>query len=196
MLFSRSLLKKNPGATIISDVKASDSLFEDIAAHGGVPLMWTTGHSLVKKKMKESGALLAGEMSGHIFFADHYYGFDDALYAAIRLLNIVELLDKPLSEVHASLPRYFATQEIRIQCSEDRKFEIIEEVKERLKKETSVDVFDLDGVRVKTNKGWWLLRASNTQDKLVYRCEARKEEDLPEIIKLVIDQLSLSGLNL
>ena len=195
MLFARDMLGNRPGSIVISDVKTSDAVFKDVRAHGGKPLMWKTGHSLIKKKMKETGALLAGEMSGHVFFADQYYGFDDGLYAAIRLLNIVEALDGPFSEAVHSLPHYSATPEIRIQCDDDRKFDVIQEIKERLLEDGMVEIFDLDGLRIKTDTGWWLVRASNTQDMLICRCEARKEEDLDDLIEDLKIQLEMSEVN-
>jgi phosphomannomutase len=195
MLFARDLLKNNFGAMIISDVKSSDAIFEDVQSHGGKPLMWKTGHSLIKEKMKETGALLAGEMSGHFFFSDQYYGFDDALYAAIRLLNILEKQGQSMSNLVAALPRYASTPEMRLQCSEERKFEVIEEIKERLGEDSSLEICDLDGVRVKNSKGWWLVRASNTQDMLVCRCEARKQEDLSSLLETLRRYLRLSGIS-
>lgn len=195
MLFARDVLRNAPGSMVISDVKTSDAVFKDVRAHGGKPLMWKTGHSLIKKKMKENGALLAGEMSGHVFFADKYYGFDDGLYAAIRLVNIAEALNSPLSVEVGSLPRYSATPEIRIQCDDERKFDVIQEIKERLLEEGMFEIFDLDGLRVKTDIGWWLVRASNTQDMLICRCEARKEEDLEDLIEDLKFQLELSGVS-
>lgn len=194
MLVARDLLKHHFGAMVISDVKASEAVFEDVQSHGGKPLMWKTGHSFIKQKMKETGALLAGEMSGHFFFADHYYGFDDALYAAIRFLNIVGALDCSLAMDLVSLPSYATSPEMRIQCADDRKFEVIKEIKEHLEEDPSIEVCDLDGVRVKTDKGWWLVRASNTQDMLVCRCEARKQEDLPMMVAEIKKQLLLAGI--
>ena len=196
MLFARDLLKTHFGATIISGVQTSDAVFEDIRAQGGKPLLCKTGHSLIKQKMKETGALLAGEMSGHFFFADHYYGFDDALYAAIRLLNMVEAFDSSLALAMIPLPSYAATPEMRIPCADDRKFDVVNEIKERLAEiaeESFLDVSDLDGVRVRSPKGWWLVRASNTEDRLVCRCEARKEEDLPALVDMLREQLRVSG---
>jgi phosphomannomutase len=196
MLFARDLLKHHFGAMVISDVKASEAVFEDVQSHGGKPLMWKTGHSFIKQKMKETGALLAGEMSGHFFFADHYYGFDDALYAAIRFLNIVGALDCSLALDLVSLPSYTTSPEMRIHCADDRKFEVIKEIKERLQEEPSLEVCDLDGLRVKTDKGWWLVRASNTQDMLVCRCEAGQSPDLLTMVKTLERQLLLSGVSI
>jgi phosphomannomutase len=165
------VLRSHPGGTIIADVKASQVLFDEIAAAGGKPLMWRTGHSLIKAKMAETGAPLAGEMSGHIFFADKWYGFDDALYAAVRLLGIVARSGQPLSDVRAALPHVVNTPELRFDCDDVRKFGVIEEVAERLR-QSGATVSDIDGVRVSTPDGWWLLRASNTQAVLVARAEA------------------------
>lgn len=196
MLFARDLLRRQFGSLVIADVKTSEAVFEDIQSHGGKPLMWKTGHSFIKQKMQETGASLAGEMSGHFFFADHYYGFDDALYAAVRLLNIIDDLDCSLSMNLISLPSYSTSPEMRIQCGDERKFQVIKEIKERLEEEPGIEICSLDGIRVKTDKGWWLVRASNTQDMLVCRCEARKQEDLAELTKIVQNQLILSGLKI
>ena len=180
VFYAREILKAKPGATIIADVKASNVLFDEIAKAGGVPLMGKTGHSLIKAKMKETKAVLAGEMSGHIFFADKYYGFDDGIYAAIRIINIVEQSSFSLADMRKELPQTCATPEIRIECSEERKFQIVEELKENLKK-SGVSFNDIDGVRTNTGKGWWLLRASNTQSVLVARCEADSVENLEKL---------------
>ncbi|MEZ5690871.1 MAG: phosphomannomutase/phosphoglucomutase [Rickettsiales bacterium] len=177
MIYAEDLLKEKQGATIIADVKASGALFDEVARLGGNPLMWKTGHSLIKSKMKETGAPLAGEMSGHIFFADKYYGFDDALYAAVRLLGILSRNKRKLSDIRKSLPKRINTPEIRFACDDSRKFTVIEEVKKRLIQEVA-DFSDVDGVRVNTPDGWWLLRASNTQAMLVARCEAEDEDGL------------------
>ncbi|MBM3580274.1 MAG: phosphomannomutase/phosphoglucomutase [Alphaproteobacteria bacterium] len=173
IFFAREILAEKPGATIIADVKASNVLFDEIRKAGGNALMWKTGHSFIKAKMKESKAALAGEMSGHIFFADKYFGFDDALYAAIRLINIIEQSRVSLSVLRKALPKTFSTPEIRIECSEEWKFKIIDELKK------SVNNFnDIDGIRVDEKDGWWLIRASNTQPVLVARAEASSEEKL------------------
>ncbi len=184
-ILARDVLADVPGATIIADVKASQVLFDQIAKLGGKPLMWRTGHSLVKSKMAETGAPLAGEMSGHIFFAHRYYGFDDALYAAIRLIEAVDHSGRTLTSLHAELPKVVNTPELRFQCSDERKFEVVREAKELLARQGAV-VNDIDGVRVSNKDGWWLLRASNTQDVLVARCEAGSEAGL----RHQIDQLS------
>jgi phosphomannomutase len=192
MILAEPVLKAEPGATIIADVKASQTLFDRIARLGGQPLMWKTGHSLIKSKMKETEAPLAGEMSGHIFFKHRWYGFDDALYAAVRLIEAVSASGKSLTEIMDSMPKSFATPEIRFQVDESRKFAIVEEVRDRL----SVDgakVDATDGVRVSTDDGWWLLRASNTQDVLVARAEARDEAGVERLIAQIDDQLAKSG---
>lgn len=195
MLYAKEILEKHPGSTIIADVKASGGLFEEIARLGGKPLMWKTGHSLIKSKMADTGALLAGEMSGHIFFADQYFGYDDALYAAIRLLNLVSRSGKKLSQLRKALPQRINTPEIRFPCDEERKFTLISEVKERLKG-TGADINDVDGVRVTTDDGWWLLRASNTQPMLVARCEARDTEGLTRLQNTLRTQLAFSQVTL
>ncbi len=190
--FSRDILSNNPGATIIADVKSSQSLFKDIAANGGNPIIWKTGHSFIKSKMHEENALLAGEMSGHIFFADRYFGFDDGVYAAIRLLNWVAHNDETLEESMNALPVVFNTPEIRIHTSEDRKFDIVDEIKERLKKQgAKVDL--IDGVRVLSDNGWWLARASNTESAIIVRCEANDKAGLEELKSEVKDQLKQSN---
>ncbi len=180
-LYSREILKNHPGSKIIADVKASKILFDNIRDLGGESIMWKTGHSLIKSKMKEINALLAGEMSGHIFFADRYYGFDDALYAALRL---IELVDKsnPLSKQLDSLPQSYSTPEIRVDCEDKLKFRIISDCSNYLIK-SSAKVNCIDGVRVDTKEGWWLIRASNTQPALVYRCESDSKEGLSNLIR-------------
>ncbi len=193
VVLARDVLRDKPGATIIADVKASQVLFDEVAAAGGTPLMWRTGHSLIKSKMAEIGSPLAGEMSGHIFFADRWYGFDDALYAAIRLLGIVARMGGTLAEVRAALPHVLNTPELRFDCADTRKFAVIEEVAERLKQD-GANVSTIDGVRVSTADGWWLLRASNTQAVLVARAEAKTEEGLERLKAALVAQLSASGL--
>ncbi len=192
-IYAADVLKSHPGATIIADVKASQTLFDEIARLGGNPLMWKTGHSLLKAKMAETGSPLAGEMSGHIFFADKWYGFDDALYCGVRLIGLVSKLNQPLSELRDRLPPVVNTPETRFQVSEERKFQVVQEVKARLKAE-GADVNDIDGVRVKTADGWWLLRASNTQDVLVARAESGTQEGLERLKGMVVAQLEASGL--
>ncbi len=168
-------------------------LFDGIAALGGRPIMGQTGHSLVKAKMAETGAPFAGEMSAHLFFADRFYGHDDALYAAVRLLNAIGRFGGSLAEFRDSLPKVVNTPELRFPCDETRKFGVIEAVAARLK-EAGAEVNDVDGVRVKTADGWWLLRASNTQDVLVARCEAQDEAGLQRLYAALAAQLGASGL--
>lgn len=193
MLFSRDVLQKHPGATIIADVKASQTLFDDIAKHGGDPLMWKTGHSIVKSKMKETQAKLAGEMSGHIFFADEYFGYDDGLYSAVRLMNLLAHTEKSLEELMDEMPEVYNTPELRIDTTEERKFEIVAEIKERLEAEKA-DVSDVDGVRVNTEDGWWLARASNTQPAIIARAEGKNPEALERLKALLTSQLEKSGI--
>lgn len=193
MLFAEDVLLDDPGATIIADVKSSQVLFDEIARLGGVPVMWKTGHSLIKSKMTETGAPLAGEMSGHIFFADRYFGFDDGLYAAVRLLSLLERKGETLADLLDKLPVVCNTPELRFPCPEDRKFAVIGEVEARLA-DAGADVSGIDGVRVSTPDGWWLLRASNTQDVLVARCEASDESGLARLKQDLSDQLAASGI--
>ncbi|HQT75897.1 MAG TPA: phosphomannomutase/phosphoglucomutase [Rhodopila sp.] len=193
IIFARDVLKDHQGATIIADVKASQVLYDEIAKAGGNPLMWKTGHSLIKSKMAEVGSPLAGEMSGHIFFADHWYGFDDALYGAVRALGIVARMNGKLSAVREALPHVINTPEVRFDCDDRRKFAVIEEVAARLRAE-GAKVSEIDGVRVQTDDGWWLLRASNTQAVLVARCEAANPEGLERLKTTVVNQLAASGL--
>ena len=193
VVLSRDVLREHPGATIIADVKASQVLYDEIAKAGGNPLMFKTGHSLIKAKMAEIGAPFAGEMSGHIFYADKWYGFDDALYVAIRLMGIVARMDGKLSDVTRSLPHVVNTPELRFNCDDVRKFEVIEEVAGRLR-DQGAKVNDIDGVRVQTEDGWWLLRASNTQAVLVARAEARDDTGLDRLKQALVEQLTASGL--
>ncbi|MCX7364010.1 MAG: phosphomannomutase/phosphoglucomutase [Alphaproteobacteria bacterium] len=195
ILWARDVLKTRPGATIIADVKASQALFDEIVRAGGTPLMWKTGHSLIKTKMAELKAPLAGEMSGHIFFADTFYGFDDALYCGLRLLNIVANARESLAAMRDKLPQLVNTPELRFDCAEERKFKIVEEVKARLK-QAGAKVNDIDGVRVSTPDGWWLLRASNTQAVLVARCESANEEGLERLKGDLRAALAASGVTL
>ncbi|MSO92977.1 MAG: phosphomannomutase/phosphoglucomutase [Rhodospirillales bacterium] len=194
VILAEEVLKRHPGATIIADVKASQVFFDEIARMGGKPVMGRTGHSLIKNAMHETGALLAGEMSAHIFFADGYYGYDDALYAAVRLLAILASSDMSLAERRDRLPQFCNTPELRIDCPEERKFKVIEEVKERLKGAKGITVRDIDGVRVENSDGWWLLRASNTQAVLVARCESRTQEGLLRLKKTLANELERSGI--
>jgi phosphomannomutase len=193
VLLARDVLRTHPGATIIADVKASQVLFDEIARAGGTPLMWRTGHSLIKAKMAETGSPLAGEMSGHIFFADHWYGFDDALYAAVRTLGIVSRGAQKLSAIRDALPHVVNTPELRFDCDDRRKFAVIEEVAARLRAE-GANVAETDGVRVLTPDGWWLLRASNTQAVLVARAEAADQAGLERLKAALAHQLEASGL--
>jgi len=201
MIYAEDLLagRTQTGAppTIIADVKASRALFDHVAAHGGKPLMWKTGHSLIKSKMKETGSPLAGEMSGHVFFADTYYGFDDALYAGVRLLAASARLGRSVTELRSAMPPMLNTPEMRFQVDEGRKFAAIDEVTQRLTTNPGAHVEDVnatDGVRVSTKDGWWLLRASNTQDVLVARAESESQEGLDRLIAEIDEQLQLSGL--
>ncbi|HAV80482.1 MAG TPA: phosphomannomutase [Erythrobacter sp.] len=193
MVFAEDLLARRKGATIIADVKASRALFDHVAAHGGEPLMWKTGHSLIKSKMKETGSPLAGEMSGHVFFADEYYGYDDALYAGVRLIAAAARLGKSVTELRSAMPPMINTPEMRFQVDESRKFAAIGEIAERVAASDAV-ADTTDGVRVTTDDGWWLLRASNTQDVLVARAESESEEGLARLVAQIDEQLAASGL--
>jgi len=194
VILAREVLRDIPGATIIIDVKASQVFFEEIKRMGGNPLMWKTGHSLIKAKMQETGAPLAGEMSAHIFFKHRYYGFDDALYAAVRLMSIIASSDQSLDDMLDAMPQMINTPELRFDCVEDRKFQIVEEVAERLKSISGITVHDMDGVRVQSDDGWWLLRASNTQAVLVARCESTTRDGLERLKEVLGNQLRESGL--
>jgi phosphomannomutase len=193
MIYAEDLLAMQPGSTIIADVKASRALFDHVSKHGGQPVMWKTGHSLIKSKMKETGAPLAGEMSGHVFFKHDYYGFDDALYAAVRLIAASARLGKSVTQLRSDMPEMVNTPEMRFQVDETRKFAVIDEVKDRLSgSDAQVDA--TDGVRVTNDDGWWLLRASNTQDVLVARAEADDQAGLDRLIAQIDEQLAASGL--
>ena len=194
-VLAREVLAENPGATIIADVKSSQALFDEIARLGGRGLMWRTGHSLIKAKMAEVGAPLAGEMTGHLFFADRYYGFDDALYAAVRLLRQLSCASDSLATMRDSLPAYVNTPELRIPCVEARKFALVDEIRARLER-AGATMNTIDGIRVTTSEGWWLLRASNTQAVLVARCEARDEAGLATLKAALRAALEASGLGL
>ena len=193
MVFAEDLLARRKGATIIADVKASRALFDHVAAHGGEPLMWKTGHSLIKSKMKETGSPLAGEMSGHVFFADEYYGYDDALYAGVRLIAAAARLGKSVTELRSAMPPMINTPEMRFQVDESRKFAAIGEIAGRVAASDAL-ADTTDGVRVTTDDGWWLLRASNTQDVLVARAESESEEGLARLVAQIDEQLAQSGL--
>lgn len=191
VLLSRSVLKALPGATIISEVKSSHKLYNDIAARGGKGIMWKTGHSLIKSKMKETHASLAGEMSGHIFFADRYFGFDDAIYAALRVYEILSAEEMPLSSLLSDLPKTVSTPEIRVDCVESKKFAVVNAVKEILEKSYTVN--SIDGVRVEFGDSWGLVRASNTQPVLVLRFEAPSQEKLNQARGIIENALSLAA---
>ncbi len=193
VLLARDLLKERPGATIIADVKASRVLFDAIGEAGGEPLMWRTGHSLIKSKMAELNAPLAGEMSGHLFFADRYYGFDDALYAAVRLTGLVSRAGTSLDQLFDGIAGTVATPEMRFPVPSERKFKVAGEIEERLKDDPDAEVNTIDGVRVSTPDGWWLLRASNTQDVLVARCEAQSQDGLERLKDSLRKNLEESG---
>ena len=192
-ILAEPVLEELPGSTIIADVKASRTLFDRIAELGGEPLMWKTGHSLIKSKMKETGAPLAGEMSGHIFFGHLWYGFDDGIYSAVRLIEAVDRLGGSLTALRSAMPAVVNTPELRFQVDESRKFAAVEEVLERLRA-AGADIVDIDGARVTTPDGWWLLRASNTQDVLVARAEAADEAGLARLLAQIDEQLALSGI--
>ena len=189
ILFSREILRRHPGAAILGEVKCSQTLYDDIKAHGGRPIVWKTGHSLIKRKMKEEGALLAGEMSGHLFFKDRYHGYDDAIYASLRLLEIVASAGQPLSTLLKDVPVTHSTPEIRVDCPDDQKFGVVDRVLAHFR--ATHDVLDVDGARVSFDGGWGLVRASNTQPALVLRFEAQSAERLAEIraeVERVLDQ--------
>lgn len=201
LLFARNVLDDNPGCCIISEVKASQGLYDDIQKRGGRGIMWKTGHSLIKAKMKEEKALLAGEMSGHMFFADRYYGYDDAIYASCRLVEILVKQKKPLSSLLADIPQTVVTPEIRVDCSDDKKFSLVETVRDRLKHAANTqdlktsalpirDIITIDGIRVRFDEGWGLIRASNTQPALVLRFEASSHDHLTQIQAYLEGQLS------
>jgi phosphomannomutase len=195
LVLARDVLRRNPGAPILADVKSSQILFDGITEAGGKPVMMQTGHSLIKARLAETGAPLAGEMSGHIFFADGYYGFDDAVYVAVRLLDILARSEEPLDSMIDRLPPVFNTPEIRVECDEARKFAIVEEVKDRLRR-CGAEFDDTDGVRVRTKEGWWLMRASNTQAVVVVRAEASSEAGLERLKTQLAAELAPSGLAL
>jgi phosphomannomutase / phosphoglucomutase len=195
VLLSRSVLAEKPGSTIIAEVKCSQKLFDDIEKNGGTALMWKAGHSLIKAKMKETGAALAGEMSGHIFFADRFYGFDDAAYAGARVLEILSKTDKTLSGLLADLPKTFSTAELRVPCAEEDKFQVVQQIADEFSR--SNEVITTDGARILFENGWGLVRASNTQAILVLRFEADTEENLQRIqntVEAKVDEL-IKGLN-
>ncbi len=190
ILFSRAILKRHPGATFVADVKCSHLFFEDVHRHGGKAVMWKTGHSLIKQKLKELKADLGGEMSGHMFFADRYFGFDDGLYAGIRVLEILDQTGKKISELLSDVPKTYATPEIRVDCPDEEKFKIVTRVADFFK--SRYPTVDIDGVRIDFGDGWGLVRASNTQPVLVTRFEAVTEKRLTEIRKLVEEKIASS----
>ena len=190
VIFARDILKNNPGGKFIGEVKCSQIMYNEIKAAGGIPIMWKTGHSLIRQKLKEEQALLAGEMSGHFFFRHRYLGFDDAIYAACRLLEILSRQRRPLSAYLAGLPCTYNTPEIRVECPEEKKFQLVSKVKQILAVE--YEVIDIDGVRVVFPDGWGLVRASNTSPVIVLRFEAETESRLQEIrgiVESVIDKV-------
>ena len=193
MLFAEDVLKRQPGATVIGDIKASAALFDRIAALGGTPLMWKAGHSHIKSKMKETGALLAGETTGHVFLADDYYGFDDALYAAVRLIAATVRLRRSVTELHETCPVMINTPELRFPAEEAQKFAVVEEARARLAAQ-GADVVAIDGLRVTTSDGWWLLRASNTEAMLTARAESGSEAGLARLLAALDAQLAASGI--
>jgi phosphomannomutase/phosphoglucomutase len=183
IVFSREILSRKPGSTFISEVKCSKTMYDDIEKNGGKAIMWKTGHSLIKKKMKQENAELAAEMSGHIFFSDRYFGYDDAIYTSCRLLEIIAASGKTMSELIADIPKTYNTPEIRVECPDHIKFSVVEKVTDIFRK--THDVIDIDGVRVLFDDGWGLVRASNTQPALVLRFEAMSQQRLGEIRELV-----------
>lgn len=195
MLFAFDILSRHKGATIIADVKTSDMFFELVKKHGGVPLMWKTGHAHIKMKMPEVNAQFAGEASGHLFFADEYYGYDDGIYAALRLARIVAEAEQPLSAMIDALPKLYASEELRIDCPDDRKFDVIAHVATELSQQGGT-VNMLDGVRVSTPDGWWLLRASNTQPALVARAEGRDEAATQRLLATLQYLLNAQGVHI
>jgi phosphomannomutase/phosphoglucomutase len=183
IIFAREILKQHPGSTFIAEVKCSQTLFEDITRHGGNPIMWKVGHSLIKAKMKETQAAMAGEMSGHLFFADRYFGYDDGIYAGARLLEVLTNTDQPLSALLADVPRMFSTPEIRVECPDEKKFDVVRALTAAFKK--SHKVIDIDGARILFEHGWGLVRASNTQPVIVMRFEADSNDQLEDIQRRV-----------
>jgi phosphomannomutase / phosphoglucomutase len=189
-LYARGILEKKPGATFISEVKCSMNLYRDIELHGGRAIMWKTGHSLIKAKMKEEKAVLAGEMSGHMFFADRYFGYDDAIYAACRLLELLAISQSSLSEMLSNIPPTVVTPEIRVQCDDEKKFDVVEKVKSFFRQRQ--EIIEVDGARIIFPNGWGLVRASNTQDVLVMRFEADTQENLNFIRSQVEERVHLA----
>ncbi|MEO0091430.1 MAG: phosphomannomutase/phosphoglucomutase [candidate division WOR-3 bacterium] len=188
-IFAADIIKRKPNTKIVFEVKCSQGLVEYIKSVGGIPIMWKTGHSLIKAKMKEEGALLAGEMSGHMFFAENYYGYDDAIYASALLLKIISESNKSLSEMVADIPYYYSTPEIRVNCPDELKFQVTNAIRDYFKTQ-NYETIDIDGVRVIFSDGWGLVRASNTQPVLVLRFEAKTPERLKEIQQIFYEQLN------
>ena len=188
IIFARDVLKDHKGATFVSEVKCSKNLYEDVEKHGGVPIMWKAGHSLIKQKMKETGALLGGEMSGHVFFADKFFGYDDAVYASLRLLEIMCKDGRPVSEFLKDVPKMYSTPEIRIDCPDTVKFDVVKRLTEYYRER--YQVIDIDGVRVVLNDGWGLVRPSNTGPILVLRFEAESPEAMKRIQDMVMNDLN------
>ena len=200
ILYAKDVLKRHPGATIVGDVKCSPIMFQEIEKMGGQPLMWKTGHSLIKTKMAEEKSPLSGELSGHIFFSDSWYGFDDGLYCAIRMLNVLNMFDGKLSDMTADLPKVCSTPEVRLEVEESEKFAIVDRLaakaNEEAKEQSDVTLINIDGVRVEYGYGWWLLRASNTQNCLTVRMEADTEKNLTAIYDSVQKLIRTEGLDL
>ena len=188
LLFARDILKEHPGATIIGEVKCSQVLYDGIRRYSGRPIMWKAGHSLIKAKMKEEKALLGGEMSGHLFFADRYFGYDDAIYAAVRLLEILSQTNQKISELFSDVPQTFVTPEIRVDCDDDKKAAVVEKIKHHYRK--TPGVIDIDGIRIPFKEGWALVRCSNTQPVIVLRFEASSAESL-QIIRREVENILL-----
>jgi len=188
IIFSREILSRKPGATFISEVKCSKTMYDDIEKNGGRAIMWKTGHSLIKEKMKAEGAELAGEMSGHMFFADRYFGYDDAIYASCRLIEILSRTGRTVSDLLADVPPTYSTPEIRVECPDHIKFKVVEQLTEAFRKD--YNVIDIDGVRIVFDDGWGLVRASNTQPALVLRFEALSKERREEIKEMVENRLA------
>jgi phosphomannomutase len=193
MLFAEDVLKRHAGAIVVADIKASGALFVQVRRLGGTPLMWKAGHSHIKSKMKETGALLGGEVTGHVFLADDYYGFDDALYAAVRLIAATVRLGQTVTELHDAMPVMVNTPELRFAVDEARKFAVIDEVRARLVADRA-DIVSIDGVRVTTPEGWWLLRASNTEAMLTARAESTSQQGLAHLLTALDAQLAASGI--
>jgi len=187
IIFARDILKTHRGATFVSEVKCSKNLFDDVKKHGGIPVMWKAGHSLIKQKMKETGALLGGEMSGHIFFADKFFGFDDAIYSTFRILEIMGKDDRPLSDYLLDIPKTYSTPEIRIDCPDTVKFDVVNKLTNYYR--NKFNIIDIDGVRILLDDGWGLVRPSNTQPILVLRFEGQSKEALEKIQSMVMEDL-------